>query len=156
MTRPAAIQADFVDTRRIRSRKVLELRFEVPLEHEPHVHEVLGYPMPDSNVPVGIARLRTDRDAPPPAEKPRKRWDELSRAQQAGIRCNDPDFMHFLSRGRGWVCWNEEDAAHAVRNECGPIKSRAELDTDPDAATRWDALDAEFQAWSGRVAEERS
>jgi hypothetical protein len=60
MTKPAAIRADFADFRQVKSRKVAQLIFEVPLEQLPEVMEVLGWPRPDANIIVGIARLVLD------------------------------------------------------------------------------------------------
>ncbi len=73
------------------------------------------------------------------AEKPRKRWDDLTPPQQAGIRCADVEFQQWLS------AFDAQEAAEAVRRICG-VKSRAEFATDEAAAERWRNLDHDFLA----------
>ena len=79
---------------------------------------------------------------PPPAAK-------KSRAQMAGILCNDPAFHAFLAGGRCpprllGVTIDTNTAAMAVREIC-QVESRADLDRDEFAAGQWDALYTEFR-----------
>lgn len=46
---------------------------------------------------------------------------------------------------------NREVAAEFLRREC-EIKSRRDLNTDPDAAARFDALCTTFHQWRGVIA----
>jgi hypothetical protein len=70
----------------------------------------------------------------------RRKWDELLPAQQAAIRCGEPEFQAFLgARDIG-------DAADLLRRRCG-VESRASLNTDVSAAASWRLIEDEFWAW---------
>ncbi len=93
--------------------------------------------------------------APTPAEKPRRRMAELSRAQQAGILCNESQFQAFIERVYDVVLRNKYNdpatlTAEFVRDFCR-VTSRAELDTVSGAGALWDQLRAEFDASIGRI-----
>lgn len=79
------------------------------------------------------------RGAAEPATKPKKHWDELKPSQQAGMMCGKPEFIAWT----GGV--TEADATFFVRDACH-VKSRAELDTNPEAAKRWRELHSMFTA----------
>ncbi len=72
-----------------------------------------------------------------PADKPRKRWDDLTPTQQAGIRCSDVDFQAWLG------CSNAEAAAVKVRAHCR-VETRASLVIAPGAAALWRQMDHDF------------
>lgn len=149
MNKPAAIQASYADYRRVKGRKVLQLIFEVPLEQAPQVHDVFGEPMPDGSTWVGIARIDPNAKAEPvKAEKPQRKWGELSRAEQAGIACTEMRFWRFLSdRAQNKITIsNADEAATAVRSICN-VCSRAILDNSQTAALAWDSLYSDFQFW---------
>jgi hypothetical protein len=104
----------------------------------------------ETTTPVALAGQdgETGGDAKPapaaqraPSEsKERKRWDELLPAQQAAIRCGEPEFQAFLgARDIG-------DAADLLRRRCG-VESRASLNTDVSAAASWRLIEDEFWAW---------
>jgi predicted transcriptional regulator len=137
----AAIKATYHTYNRILGRKVLQIVLEVPLEQEGQVHTAIGYPSPDGSTWVAIARLN---EGAAKVEKPKRSWSELSRAQQAGIACDDPEFRKFLIK-RGMLLENEE-AAEAVRDACN-VATRSALDTNATAAGRWDRLYSDFQMW---------
>jgi hypothetical protein len=141
----AAIRATYSDYRRVKGRKVLQLIFEVPIEQAPQVHEIFGEPAPDGSTWVAIARLQELQK--PATEKPKRQWSDMSRAQQAGIACNEPDFRRFLALDCDGVLMLDLDmTADAVRHECG-IKSRSELDSNKEAAKKWDKLYSDYQLW---------
>ena len=54
-------------------------------------------------------------------------------SQWAALRCKEPQFQRFLD------VKTEVSAAHVLRRKVG-VKSRSELDTDPDAAQRFHSL----------------
>lgn len=87
--------------------------------------------------------------------KPRTPWHELSRAQQAGIRCGEERFVKFMNclMPRLYPL-TLDDVADGVRSCCG-VTSRADLDTDEDAAAKWDELEAAYQRAAGLMAEDR-
>jgi hypothetical protein len=148
MTKTAAIQACYADYRRVKGRKVLQLIFEVPLEQAPQVHDVFGEPMPDGSTWVGIARIDPNAKAEPvKAEKPPRKWGELSRAEQAGIACNERGFRSWLYEyfQLGYAV-DVDGAAELVREHCR-VRSRADLDTNSKAAKAWDELYSGYIVW---------
>lgn len=89
----------------------------------------------------------------PPNETPdpvsaggRKSWHELTPAQQAGIRCNDPEFWKFLTSLSDVVIHSEPAAAGFVREWCN-VESRSEFIPKSAAAASWRGLDEEFRDW---------
>jgi hypothetical protein len=141
----AAIKATYHTYNRILGRKVLQIVLEVPLEQEGQVHAAIGYPSPDGSTWVAIARLN---EGAAKVEKPKRSWSELSRAEQAGIACQDADFRHYLAKTSygNLKTMDAAVAAEAVRTRCD-VKSRADLDTDHHGATRWDKLYGDYQRW---------
>lgn len=67
-------------------------------------------------------------------------------AAECGMRCNDPMFRRFLTEQHGLETSDLERVATRVRTMLA-VSSRAELNTDPEAAARWISLRAEFEAW---------
>lgn len=132
----SAIRATFSDFRTVKSRKVAQLVMEVPIEEADAALRTLGgVPRPDIERWVGIAPITAQ-----PREKQSRRWEDLTNAQQAGIRCNEGAFQKWLSVS------DADEAAAQVREQCA-VDSRAELDTDADAARRWHDMDADYEAW---------
>lgn len=87
---------------------------------------------------------------------PRRSFDGLPPAQQAGILCNDPIFQRFaaLRCGVPDLAFGPSAAAQFLRDAC-QIDSRAALQSDPTAATRFTHLRSAFDAWAGRLPEQR-
>ena len=82
-----------------------------------------------------------------PLRAMRKRpLSELPPGQRAGILCNQPTLDAFVL-DRDATCPN---AATYVREQCG-VTSRRLLDTDPEAAERWQRLVTEYDAWRGKI-----
>jgi hypothetical protein len=141
----AALSGDYVDLRFIKSRKVCQVIIEIPIEQGGAFVQAFGTPNPATGVPVAIARLQEPEK--PATEKPKRQWSDMSRAQQAGIACNEPDFRRFLALDCDGILMLDLDmTADAVRHECG-IKSRSELDTNKEAAKKWDKLYSDYQLW---------
>lgn len=85
-----------------------------------------------------------------PSAPAKRAWKDLSRSQQAGIKCGEPEFQRWLgARGRPETI--VDDTARHLRERLG-IDSRKQLDTDPAAAAKWDALMTDFDIVSGRMA----
>lgn len=152
MTQPSAIKATYADYRRIKGRKVLQVILEVPLEQAQMVHKYLGEPScSDKEIWVGVALLQMDS---PQEQQP---------DGGSVIPCTPTD--HRLSRQSAWLCeqplfWkyiteryvpsmeinNTAEAIIYVRGHC-EVNSRAEFDTDPEAAKRWRDLHADYVVW---------
>lgn len=150
MSKPAAIKAEFTDYRPIKTRKVLQLVFEVPAEQQAEIFEVLGYPIMGSSTWCGIARLVAGAGAPTVPEKavePAKvEKTETKRSSRAYLMCKDYDFVTWMLPGQSFSsvadAWDKAD--RALKDRLG-IKSKSELDTDPEAAARFDALRTDFE-----------
>jgi hypothetical protein len=94
------------------------------------------------DVPREVSPTPPGTPAPP---APRKKWDELSETQQAGIRCAEATFWEFMGAA------NTHECAEKVRVECG-VTSRSQLSTEDWAAELWMRLEARYQ---GYLAEQR-
>lgn len=167
----AAFKATYSDWKLIRTRKVVQIVFEVPVESAGLAYEVLGgMPRPDSEVWCAVARLDPTKESaaqprPSPTTAPtstggahHKSFHEMSAAQQAGILCNEPRFAKFLMERRRshWSVAAEatetpERAAVAVRDIC-VVKSRAEIDKNEGATFRWRTLVSDYRAWIQELA----
>ena len=152
----AAIQGTFADLKSVKTRSVVQMVVEIPIEQAERVVSLFGFPQPGAEIAVAVARLDQNIAKSPVAtpEKAKRHWDGLSYAEQAGIRCNDPSFQFFLREVQEYESVGTEQTAGSVRLHCD-VDSRAEFDKNDDAARRWEALDAEFQEWNGQRAEQR-
>jgi hypothetical protein len=149
MPAPAAISGTFSDLKTVKSRSVVQLVIEVPIEQGAAVIEAFGFPQPGAEVHVAVARLvaaPATIDHQPKEDKPRRKFDAMPRSQQAGIRCNEVAFWRYLNERCNFVFVvdDERSAGAAVREICN-VKSRADLDA--HAAVSWDRLEATFQTW---------
>lgn len=115
-------------------------------------------PIDDDEMPLGGEDnpVAADGDAVPPTAAPaRRRWSELSRAQRAGMLCEDVEFQNWVGE-RFYGSAGDTDAigaAVAVRSEC-QVASRSQLDH-PSKAPAWDALETAFLQATGRMAVSR-
>ena len=142
---PAAIRATFSDFKTVKSRKILQLLFEIPIEEGSRALEALGgIPHPGTEVWCGIARLDTKK-----IEKPKRSFEELPLTQQIGIICNEPAFWRFL-RSRGEDVENAQHAAEFVRNFC-EVKSRQEIVPHSLALEHWNEVANDYEAWKAHV-----
>jgi hypothetical protein len=57
MTNLAAIQGTFADFKTVKSRSVVQIVIEIPIEAGKHAIDVLGFPQPGAEIPVALARL---------------------------------------------------------------------------------------------------
>lgn len=149
MPAPAAISGTFSDLKTVKSRSVVQIVIEVPIERAAAVVEAFGFPQPGAEIHVAVARLVGEPktiEHEERTEKPRRKFSELSRSAQAGIRCNDPVYRRWLCDVYNYEADKPDQAAEAVRDICG-ISSRAALDADPTAAARWGRLEREFDLW---------
>jgi hypothetical protein len=149
MPAPAAISGTFSDLKTVKSRSVVQLVIEVPIEQGAAVIEAFGFPQPGAEIHVAVARLvaaSTTIEHQPKDEKPRRKFSDMPRWQQSGIRCNEPAFWKWLIDRHNFGVDTPQEAAEAVREICG-VFSRAELDSQPTAGERWDRMEAEFDIW---------
>ena len=161
--RPAAFEACYSDFKLIRTRKVVQLIFEIPIEHANIALNALGgMPNPAADVWCGIAVLdlkaikETGASAPVRetesdhhGDRPVSRsWHELEPSQQAALLCKDASFQAFLaadiSVDRHVI--NEEAARNEVLVRC-KIGSRSQIKPGSSAAQLWRTLVSDYRAW---------
>ncbi len=85
-------------------------------------------------------------DQPRPARAKRD-WRDLQPSQQAGIRCQEPEFKAFLREQRS-AEWKDTvfAADDTVRYICG-VSSRRDLNTSHKARVIWHQLNDQYEAW---------
>ncbi len=108
-------------------------------------------PVPAKEVmPVTSRQLSEPAVARPELENPparaKREWRDLLPAQQAGMRCEEAAFVHFLREVRPEDWHETQDTADCVRLICG-VESRSELNTNQRARVIWHQLDEQYQAW---------
>lgn len=143
----AAFQASYADWKLIRSRKVIQVVLEIPLEQADQAYAVLGgMPNPGAEIWCGVARLAGKAEQE--KAKPRKPVaPERRLTQQAAIACSKPAFWRFLGEIDGSLASrNAEDAASAVRFACG-VDSRSEIIVGTPAGDKWEKLYGQFLVW---------
>jgi hypothetical protein len=67
-------------------------------------------------------------------------------SQQVAMICDDARFSKFLGERHMGLYDGFHSPADSIRKYCG-VQSRAELDTNTEAAARWRNLKAEYEAW---------
>lgn len=142
----AAFKATYSDFKLIKTRGVISLCFEIPLEQADAALKVLGgMPNPGAEVWCAIARLAALSESPAKDDDAHRSWSQLAPSQQAGIWCNDEVFWDFLNERRisPRIVKNADGAAAAVREYCG-VNSRSELTT---MNQKWIALATHFPEW---------
>lgn len=147
--RPLVITGTFADLKSVKTRSVVQLIIEAPIEQAEQIVAILGYPQPGKEVPVAVARLNeraaTAKPDAPLLDKPAK---PKSYAQRIGILCNEGAFWSFLNDRIGALrkINNPEDAAECVRHYCG-VASRRDIVPGTPAGTEWHSLDLQYQNW---------
>lgn len=150
MSERRALAGDFADIRTVKSRSVVQVVIELPIEEGESIVKLFGFPQPSKPVRVALARLsdtpQIEATAEPVDGREHGPFNTLSPTLQSVLRCKSPGFWTFLreKRGRHEVA-DETAAATYVRRECG-VNSRASITG--TAAHKWAELNAEFEAWS--------
>lgn len=174
---PAAFRCTYSDWKLIRTRKIVQLVFEVAVEHADVAYRVLGG-MPNSAAETwcAIARLdpaavkqesgvmqtegdtqqirRTDTspasgpDIPARARKPVDPDKRL--AQRAGILCADPLFWRYIQEHHGFVFGTadeNEERAAKFVRTRCGVDSRANIKPNTDAGLTLDLIESSFICW---------
>lgn len=150
MTANAVVSGVFADLKTVRTRSIVQMVIEIPVERAEEVVQMFGFPQPGAEVPVAVARLV--QPVAPKVEQPTPdgpRFNDLPRAKQAGILCREPEFWRFIEKeycAPGLTVQNADEAAQSVRAWCG-VGSRADLSADPEAADQWDEMRDAYRAW---------
>lgn len=131
----AAFKGTIGALRTIGGRKVIAVTVEVPIEEQSTVASIAEH-----GAWVAVARLNQE-EQPKPEQKERRKWSELSVAEQAGIRCNEKAFLEFLSADTVFSPGDANEAAQALREYFG-VTSRKDIPRD-----KWESFDNEYQLW---------
>ena len=148
----AVIAGTFADLKTVKTRGVVQLVVEVPIERAASVVEAFGFPQPGEEIPVAVARLvaspgpRAAAEPSQPAADKRK-WDGMPMSQRAALLCQDDLFASYLADRRpdDWDAAGCQ-ATPTLRRICG-VRSRADLNTDQAAAARFERLCRDFWRW---------
>lgn len=167
MMEHAAIQGTFADLKSVKTRSVVQMVVEIPIEQAEQIVRAFGFPQPGAEIAVAVARLNPEKAeaalAPPePPAKPKKRFHELPLSQQAALRCLDARFRAYLDVAAfpEWLAVKrggspeEEWTRRFIYGFCN-VQSRAELDTRGSAGSSWMDLNARYEQWTGLATEPR-
>lgn len=169
-----AFSATYSDWKLIRTRAVVQIVLEVPVEQADHAYNVLGG-MPNSSkeIWVGVARFKPGTEVMPNTGEPqsasskpdktvpaldsttparaRKSWHEMPPAQQAGILCADKSFQKFLG---GYIVdadgpirqkqTIDEGFAAQAIRSLCKVRSRTEITRDN---SDWTKIVTNYRAW---------
>ena len=159
----AVIQGTYADIKNVKTRSVVQIVIEVPIEQAGLIQQALGWPQPGSEIRVAVARLHdgaadTTQPAGPtsePAAPSPRTLDDMPYPQQAALLCKMEPFQAWLKRGYKQIFLiprpggtDEERAAYVVRRVCGDIESRRELQPDTPAGNDWKRL---YQTYKSEV-----
>lgn len=145
MPKPLAFRATYSDWKLVKTRGVVQVVFEVPLSDADAAYDVLaGMPDPSGERWFAVAPISDEPEAQP--AKGKRNWRDLPPQQQAGIRCEEAAFVHFLREVHPEDWHETQDTSDCVRLICG-VASRSELATNHKARVIWHQLDEKYQAW---------
>tara|TARA_B100001093_G_C26802003_1_gene1003838 strand:+ start:104 stop:532 length:429 start_codon:yes stop_codon:yes gene_type:complete len=134
------IQGTYADFKVIKTRKVLQMVIEIPIEKADEFTNKFGMPNPSVEKWVAVAHLNTSsiHDA-----------NEYTKIIQiAGILCTTAKFGEFLNnKFKTKINVNDSDAiANLLRSFCG-IKSRTDLSVNAVARKAFNDLRIEYRKW---------
>jgi hypothetical protein len=138
----AAINATYVDYKRVKGRKVHQIIMEVPSEQWPEFYKVLGEPDIETSQWFAIAKMAVREKAPTPEN------NGVNLTANAAMMLGTSSFLKFLEHRLSVNLHNDElvDYDGLLKGALN-IKSKRELNTDPAAASRWRDLRAEYENW---------
>lgn len=158
----AIFQGAYTDLKFVKTRSVCQVIVELPIERAADFVAAFGAPLPGAEIPVALARIDPKNPASDPrnapdkasADKERRPFKSLALAQQAAMRCNEPEFQRFIAErlyGPGNdVLIESPMAASEVRHICD-VTSRSMISGAGESGRKWLALDAEYMEWKHAV-----
>ena len=93
-------------------------------------------------VQIGSAPAAARGDSSP--TKPKRRWQDISPSQRAGIRMNEREFQEFAAEQMGMLA-TATTADSFIKWKCD-VESKSDI-VPGEAALRFEILDGEYQAW---------
>ncbi len=143
----AVFEATYADWKLIKTRKVVQIVLEVPVEAADHAYQVLGG-MPNHAAEAWLAIAKLDKSKP---EKQSKRFHEMSVAQQAAMRCGEVAFWEYLEfvNKHLWAKVLEylptaptKEVARVWLHNHFAVQSRKDIDP-----VKWQKFDSEYLNW---------
>lgn len=134
----AVMQGAYSDFKVIKSRKVIQMVVEFPIESSASFVEMFGIPQPHEEQWVAVALMNKTAVT--------RNETAMKAIQDAGILCKSSSFGKWLRDERGMTEVNPEDSnsiAQSLRAILG-IRSRSELQTDSEALKVWHALKSSY------------
>lgn len=138
MSDDRVITGTYSDFKIIKTRQVAQVVIEVPLERSKDVIDKFGLPMPNEELWLAVAAIKSERVT------------DNARAskaiQQAGILCKDQTFGIFLQQHKNLSDVNPADHStieNAVRAITG-VRSRSEWRTNENGLNAWERLYQEY------------
>ena len=134
------VKGTYADFRVVKTRKVLQMVIELPIEQADDFTKKFGMPNPSIEKWVAVAYLNDEEKNVP---------DEYTKiVQMAGILCKTPKFGEFINhRFKSEININDGEAiASALRSVCG-IASRSDLSTNEIARKSFLDLHTEYRKW---------
>jgi hypothetical protein len=135
------IQGTYADFKVVKTRKVLQMIIEIPIERSDDFTKKFGLPDPSKEKWVAVAYLN---DATPPQQDS----DASKVVQISGILCRTPKFGEFLNQKfNAKVDVSDPDSiANMLRTVCS-VSSRADFATNLVAQKSFVDLHTEYRKW---------
>lgn len=147
MSERRALAGDFADIRTVKSRSVVQVIVELPIEEGENIIKMFGFPQPSNPTKLALARLADRPQIEAKANGDGREhgpWHTLSPTLQAVLRCKAETFWTYLRERHGAHASTETEAATFVRHHCG-VNSRSSLTG--KAAEKWAELDRSYEEW---------
>ena len=133
------VQGTYADFKLVKTRGVVQMVIEIPVgEAAENFMEMFGLPNPNEEVWVAVAELNRETVG--------RNEEAVAAIRSAGMLCNNKNFGAWLKASRGMtevVPEKAESVAIALRAMIG-VKSRTELENNPDAIKAFYRVKAEF------------
>ncbi len=136
------MQGTYSDYKLIKTRGVISVSVEFPIEQAEEFVRMFGMPKPDTEKWVAIAGLN---------EKVIHRNEDVVRTiQQAGMLCKEINFGRFLKNQKNMldvIPEKEDTIAKGLRAILG-IQSRTDFHNDNNALIAFNRLKSEYETWT--------
>lgn len=134
----AVMRGAYSDFKVIKSRKVIQMVVEFPIESSASFVEMFGIPQPHEEQWVAVALMSKTAVV--------RNETAIKAIQDAGILCKSKSFGRWLKDDRGMSEVNPDDPnsiAQALRAILG-VRSRSDLSTDSEALKVWHSLKSSY------------
>ena len=136
------MQGTYSDYKLIKTRGVISVSVEFPIEQAEEFVRMFGMPKPDTEKWVAIAGLNE--------EVIHRNEDVVRTIQQAGMLCKEINFGRFLKNQKNMldvIPEKEDTIAKGLRAILG-IQSRTDFHNDNNALIAFNRLKSEYETWT--------